>query len=250
MHLMKPLTVLQPGPDAGRAGSAVQRDRKELILTLLKARGGATLTEMAEASEISKQATSRHLEQLQTKGLVEMEIVEHAGPGRPAHRYRLTEAASSHFPVEHRALASELVDFMASTMGQEAVSLFFAKRTQGRSEQFRSQLDGLDLEQKLEMLTQLVSRQGYMAELVRLDQDTFLLRQANCPIGDLAFRYGHPCSNEVVMYSDLLDAQVERQQYMADHDPFCTYLIRRRGAQANSMTTSEIHGRVHIDQDS
>src|SRR5438270_11310280 len=99
-------------------------DRKQDVLALLKARGSAGLAEIAEHLHVSKQGALRHLEGLQARGLVEVSVDEHRGPGRPGHVYRLTAAAGEHFPSGHRELAAELVGFMDAT----EVERFFSER--------------------------------------------------------------------------------------------------------------------------
>ena len=89
--------------------------KRDTILAFLKTRGHATLGEIAAHLEVSKQGALRHLEALETAGLATVSSAEAAGPGRPEHVYKLTAAASEHFPDGHRELTTGLVDFMTSS---------------------------------------------------------------------------------------------------------------------------------------
>jgi len=88
----------------GKLGSV---ERKEAILLFLKVRGDASLAELAERMEVTKQGALRHVEGLEARGLIERVAATqvHDGPGRPEHHYRLTPAAADLFPRPHRHLA-------------------------------------------------------------------------------------------------------------------------------------------------
>ena len=61
-------------------------DRKEAILLFLKVRGEASLAELAERMEVTKQGALRHVEGLEERGLIERvpDVQVHDGPGRLA----------------------------------------------------------------------------------------------------------------------------------------------------------------------
>src|SRR5579864_9432605 len=115
--------------------------RREAILAFLKVRGHATLGEVAEHLEVSKQAAQRHLESLEADGLATVTSVPH-GIGRPENVYQLTAAAEDHFPDGHRQLTGELIDFM--TTGQ--LKQFFERRAARLEAEYATKLAGLDFE--------------------------------------------------------------------------------------------------------
>jgi predicted ArsR family transcriptional regulator len=196
-------------------------ERREEILQFLKARGRASLADVAAHLGLSKQGALRHLEQLESHGLVEFTTEERTGPGRPGHVYRLTAAAGEHFPSSHRELVAELVQFV----GRDQLDAFFALRAARLEAEYRPQLEGLELEEKVRRLARLASEHGHMAT-VEDDGGTLSIRQCNCPIADVAVATGMPCRHEAEMYSRLLDAEVTRATWMAEAAPACTYTIR------------------------
>jgi predicted ArsR family transcriptional regulator len=196
-------------------------DRKRDVLTLLKARGSAGLAEIAEHMGLSKQGALRHLEALQASGVVEVFTEERHGRGRPGHVYRLTAAASAHFPTRHRELALELVDFMEA----EEVDRFFAGRARKLEAEYVSKLEGLDFEERAQALAQLTTEQGHMTELVKRPDGGLQLRHCNCPIQEVAARSGHPCRHEQELYERLLGVMVARSTWLGDGDASCTYDI-------------------------
>jgi DeoR family transcriptional regulator, suf operon transcriptional repressor len=196
-------------------------DRKQDVLALLKARGSASLAAIAAHLGVSKQGALRHLEALQTGGLVEVSTEAHRGPGRPGHVYRLTAAAGDHFPSGHRELAGELVEFM----DESELERFFAARARRLEAEYRARLAGLDFAERVRELVRLTRERGHMTELVEGPDGGLQLRHCNCPIQDVAARGGHACRYEQDVYRRLLGAAVARSTWLGGGDPNCTYDI-------------------------
>jgi DeoR family suf operon transcriptional repressor len=196
-------------------------DRKQDVLTLLKARGSAGLAEIAGHLGVSKQGALRHLESLTAKGLVEVSTEDHHGPGRPGHVYRLTPAATEHFPSGHRELAGELVEFLDET----ELDRFFAARARRLEAEYGARLAGLDFTARVRELVRLTRERGHMTELVEGPDGGLQLRHCNCPIQDVAARSGHACRHEQDVYRRLLGAAVARSTWLGAGDASCTYDI-------------------------
>jgi len=207
-------------------GKLLVVERKEAILLFLKVRGDASLAELAERMELTKQGALRHVEGLEARGLIERvpDSQVHDGPGRPEHHYRLTPAAADLFPHAHRQLASELVDFMES----DQLDRFFKARAARLEREYAARLAGLDLEARVRELARLASEAGHMTEVVEMGGGKLALKHCNCPIQDVAAKAGHPCRHEQDMYQRLLGAEVERTAWMAGTDNNCTYEINPR----------------------
>jgi predicted ArsR family transcriptional regulator len=201
-------------------------ERKEAILLFLKVRGDASLAELAERMEVTKQGALRHVEGLEARGLIERvpDTQEHDGPGRPEHHYRLTPAAADLFPHAHRQLAAELVDFMES----DQLDRFFKARADRLEREYATRLAGLDFEARIRELARMASEAGHMTEVVEMTGGKLALKHCNCPIQDVAAKAGHPCRHEQNMYERLLGAEVKRTAWMAGSDNNCTYEINPR----------------------
>jgi len=198
--------------------------RKDAILSFLKANGQASLADVSAHLELSKQGALRHVEALLAEGLIEKGSEVHVGPGRPEHVYRLTGAASEHFPHGHRELAGELVKFMAA----DQLERFFAERAARTEARLAVELAGLTFERKIRRLAELAAEGGHMTEFVDNGDGSYTIRHCNCPIADVAAETGHPCHREQSMYGRLLEAEVERTTWMANSDPTCTYVIKQQ----------------------
>ena len=200
----------------------MEHDRKREVLGLLKVRGGATLVEVAEHLAITRQGALRHLEALESAGLVETTAAPEARPGRPRHRYTLTPAADATFPAAHRELAQDLVRFLE----RDALDRFFEARTARIEAGYRSRMHGGDVRARAEELARLATENGHMAEVVETPGGGIAIRQCHCPIGDVAMESRTPCRHEQEMYGRLLGAEVVRSASIPDSDPACMYEVR------------------------
>jgi DeoR family suf operon transcriptional repressor len=206
-------------------------DRKTEVLTLLKLKGEARLSEVAEHLGLTRQGALRHLEALQAQGLLEVSPAQARGRGRPGHVYRLTAAASKMFPSGKRVLATELVDFMESA----ELERFFAARARRLEAEYAARLAGLDLEGRVRELARLARESGHMTEVVELADGSLQLRHCNCPIQDVAARGGHACRQEQMLYERLLGAAVARSTWLGSGDPNCTYEITSTPNERNEL---------------
>src|SRR5919202_5015884 len=73
------------------------------LLRQLKCSGPQTAAALAAALGVSAVAVRKHLDALAAEGAVAVEGVRQP-VGRPAYRYRLTEAAEAYFPQGHHPL--------------------------------------------------------------------------------------------------------------------------------------------------
>ncbi|PZR98060.1 MAG: hypothetical protein DLM67_06540 [Candidatus Nephthysia bennettiae] len=197
-------------------------DRKMEVLALLKARGHASLSDVAVSLGLTRQGALRHLDALRERGLIEVSVAPAQGRGRPGHLYALTEQATDAFPSGHRQLATELVDFMEST----ELERFFAARALRLEAEYSPKLAGLSFEGRVRELARLAREGGHMTEVVEGDDGSLQLRHCNCPIQDVAARSGHPCQHEQSLYERLLGAPLARTTWVGAGDTSCTYDIK------------------------
>ena len=196
--------------------------KRETILAFLKMHGPTTLGEIATHLEVSKQGALRHLEALEASGLTAVTSAEPHGRGRPENVYKLTAAAGEHFPVGHRELTGQLVEFMSN----EQLKRFFEQRAARLEAEFARRLEGLDFDARVRELARLATEHGHMAEVVQLEDGGLAIRHCNCPIQDVAARTGLPCKSEQQMYQRLLGTEVRRSTWMPEAADDCTYEMK------------------------
>lgn len=214
---------------------------KDRLLFLLKTRGPQTTKALARALDISVPAVRRHLETLGDQVISE---VEAQGVGRPAHVWRLGEAAQSRFPDTHAELTVQLLDTIEKRLGKQALDTIIDARQQATAETYRQRLAGTStLAARLKRLVDLRSEEGYMATLEK-QADGWLLIENHCPICAAAERCQSFCRNELETFRMLLGDSVcvERVEYLLGGGGRCAYSIRKLGGDRPARQDTAPHG--------
>jgi Predicted transcriptional regulator len=93
-------------------------DTKQEILQLLLKHGELKAQTLADSLQITPQAIRRHLNELESEGLVSY-TSEVAGMGRPQHIYRLTKKGRDRFPAGYDQFTLSFLDTLAESLGRE-----------------------------------------------------------------------------------------------------------------------------------
>ncbi len=210
-----------------KSGSLIHKQMpttRRRILTLLKEQGELTADELAEYLGISSVAVRRHLTKLEGDQLVAYEEVQR-GMGRPSFVYKLGEAASSFFPRRYQELAATVIETIKELYGREAIDAIFQMRSEHLINAYRQRINGVTLDKRLAQLTELREADGYMSTWELDEDNTFILREANCPIIHVAADCGSACDCDQALLADLLDADVVRKGHLAKGDGACVYEV-------------------------
>ncbi|MBR8826889.1 MAG: iron-sulfur cluster biosynthesis transcriptional regulator SufR [Gomphosphaeria aponina SAG 52.96 = DSM 107014] len=207
-----------------------QHSTKQDILQYLLKEGEATATQIAEALEITPQATRRHL-----KDLEEEELVEHAAVqpkmGRPQYVYQLSRIGRGVFPHRYGEFAVSFLDILADTFGEKQVGEVLRKQWERKAKEYSKFLSDGSLQERMTKLVELRRQEGYMAELHKIDEtkngNKFFLAEHNCAIVDVAESYPSVCGHELEMFGAVLpDCIVERTHWINNGEHRCGYLIQ------------------------
>jgi predicted ArsR family transcriptional regulator len=204
------------------------------LLQMLKVSGPLMVSEMAERLGITEMAVRRHLHAMERDGLVGTTLVRQA-MGRPSHAFSLTEKAQGLFPNNYHGLALDLLEELeAELQDADAVKRLFDRRKVKLVHRYRDRVPAGDLREKVRSLAEIQNESGYMAgwETGNGDEEgVYIIDEYNCPIARVANRYGHACQSELELFRELLGADVERVECIAESGRRCRYLIRERGGK-------------------
>lgn len=195
------------------------------ILKLLKENGTLTADELARMLGISSVAVRRHLTKLEGDSLVAYNE-EQRGMGRPSFVYQLGKAADTYFPRRYEELATDVLETITELFGSDAIDAIFRMRSQQLIQNYRTKITGSTLDERLNQLTQLREADGYMSTWEPDQDGTFILREANCPIINVAEGCYSACDYDHVMLENLLDATVERKSHLVNGDGACVYQVK------------------------
>ena len=208
---------------------ATERTADRLLL-LLKTRGAQTTRALADALEISVPGVQQQLNRLEADGMVQSQTSA-GGVGRPALIWSLTPEALERFPDTHAELTVTLIESIRRSLGEAALEAVIAEREASSRARYRDGLAGAKtLKSRLERLAALRSAEGYMAEVERLPDKSWILAENHCPICAAARSCQGFCRHELEMFSDLLgsDVVVDRVEYVLSGGRRCAYRITPR----------------------
>lgn len=199
------------------------------LLNALKSSGPQTAADLAGDLRVTSVAVRQHLDGMYAEGLVDFEDVK-GSVGRPKRVWGLTAAGHQQFPDSHSTLIVGLLEGLSDLYGNDGLESLIAHREAKTGKLYKDAMrETTDLGSRVEVLADLRSREGYMAEVIRED-DGFLLVENHCSICAAATACQGFCRSELSLFKDVLgpDATVERIEHLLSGDRRCMYRITPR----------------------
>ena len=137
---------------------------KEDILNYLLKHGQAKASELAQALEITPQATRRHLKDLEIEDLIEHQSRK-VGLGRPQYIYYLSKQGRDHFPNCYGEFAVSFLKTLTETVGEQQVGEILRKQWERKAEDYRRRIGRGTLKERVSKLVKLRQEEGYMTEI-------------------------------------------------------------------------------------
>ena len=189
---------------------------RQAILRLLKQQGPSDSEALGAQLGISAMAVRQHLYALHAQKLVTYQE-EQRPIGRPAKMWGLTPAAESHFPDAHAGLTVNLLHAVEQTFGEQGVKRIVSRCAEQHIETYRSRIPArASLQNRLATLISLRNEEGYMAEVQRQPDGSFLLIENHCPISAAANTCPKLCDAEFEVFRAILGqgVAIERTEHM------------------------------------
>jgi len=204
--------------------SIMTHSTRETLLRTLKARGQATVAQLAETLGISAVSVRHHLASLQAEGLIKSSEVRH-GVGRPHLVYALTEAAHERFPARYMRLSERLLDELKASLPPAALEDMFMRMAEGMVAEYAGRLEGKSLEEKMSLLLELLGAEGFMARWNRTGE-TISLTEYTCPYLVIGQRHPEVCAIDQTVIQQVLNANVEKTTCVLEGGDRCVFLIK------------------------
>src|SRR3989454_5697109 len=201
---------------------------REAILRLLKQRGPSDSEALATALGISAMAVRQHLYALRRQELVGFQE-EPRLVGRPAKLWFPTPMANRFFPDTHARLTVNLLNATGATFGKAGVQRLVTRCAKQQIADYRSRIPARSsLQRRLEALISIRSEEGFMAELQRQRDGSFLLIENHCPISAAANVCPKLCDAEMQVFRAILGegVTIERAEHMVAGARRCVYRIQ------------------------
>lgn len=205
-------------------GTTAISDTQRRVLVAVKRHGEITADELAATLGISASGVRQHLGALRIAGLVEADKVR-GQPGRPVDRYRATVRTEPLFETTDGDFSIELLGDIEAE-DPEIVDRVFERRRQRQVDTARKRVVGRPINEQVDIVTQLLDAQGYLADHEQLDDQHFRINLHNCPIWTVANRFRQACSAELDLLRELIPgASVQRVTHKTAGAHTCAYDI-------------------------
>ena len=199
---------------------------RQSILEALKREGPLAIAQLAERLAMSGEAVRQQLVQLQREGWIEALHDRAAGrhSGRPAARYRLTQAGDHVFPKHYDALTVAVLDAVSSELGPEALDRILASLTDAQARVWEQRLAGKSVRERVEALRGVYEGEDPFMEAEEVSGG-FRLIEHNCPFLNVALERPALCSLTVSLLSRLLGFEVVREERFQSGDGRCSFRV-------------------------
>ncbi|MET3600496.1 metalloregulator ArsR/SmtB family transcription factor [Martelella mangrovi] len=193
----------------------------------LKMHGPLTAADLGKRLGTTGEAARQQLMRLGESGLV-VATSQRSGVGRPRQEWSLTEAGQTRFPDTHATLTVELLDSIRSELGEQALNTVIAARERRTGNVYAAAMAGCrSLNEKVEVLSELRSAEGYMADWSEQEDGTVRFVEHHCPICAAATACQGFCRSEMAIFRMLLGPSVEirRDEHIVNGGRRCTYVL-------------------------
>jgi DeoR family transcriptional regulator, suf operon transcriptional repressor len=195
--------------------------RAELLVALKKAPHPLTAKELAEQFGVTPNALRRHLDSLEAEELVRYRR-EVRGVGAPVHAYSLSPAGEALFPQGYAPVLAAVLESVREVSGPEGVMALARRQWQGLVEQASPRLAELPLHERAQLVAELRSSQGFMAE-AHATESGDVADRAVMRADAGAARFPEICAAEQEFVERMLAVPVTRTAHILDGCSCCEY---------------------------
>ena len=172
----------------------------------------------------------QHLLQLEKESLIEsFDRAEKVG--RPSKYWRLTDAGHGRFPDRYADLTISLINDVKSIFGEQGLERLIDKRERESLSLYQNAVKSRQsLAEKVKVLAELRSNEGYMADVIVNDEpNSFYLVENHCPICAAATECQKFCRSELDIFRKVFgqDVNVNREEHIISGARRCAYRIEK-----------------------
>ena len=205
------------------------------LLALLRSGVATTVSELAEATDVTDTAVRQRLNRLMSEGLVCRTAIR-AGRGRPAHRYTLTKKALRQLGSNFNDLAIILWREIREIEDHSIRRGLIARVASALAKMYRSRVQGETTEERMRSLAALFAERRVAFD-VRTEDDTVVLQANQCPYPELAEEDRAICAVEKILFSELLSEDVRLSQCRLDGHTCCEFSTKPSGEALGAIET-------------
>ena len=176
------------------------------VVQLLRRRD-RTVSEMAEALDLTGNAIRAHLSKLERDGLARP-VGKREGVRKPETVYGLTPEAEQLFPKAYDQVLSRLLDVLSQRLSPKVTREVLQKVARQIADDFP--LQNGTVRDRVEGAQEVLEHLGGLSELEAYD-DRFVIRGCSCPFGAIVGHHPEICHLAERLLADLTDLPVQQR---------------------------------------
>lgn len=203
------------------------------VLDLLRQDEALSVTELAEAMEVTATAVRQRLTRLMAQGFVKRVTLK-AGRGRPSHKYSLTKKGRQETGSNFTDLAFVLWQEVRAVRDAEVRRGLLERISKKLAAQYGERFRGVTLQERMEALVGLMAERRVPFEI---DQRAELpvLNALACPYPELAEVDRGVCAMERSFISEVLGADVRLEHCRLDGEGCCAFAVQQSPAATSGF---------------
>ncbi|MFN8499443.1 MAG: DeoR family transcriptional regulator [Anaerolineae bacterium] len=197
------------------------QETRQTIVEILKARGHATVEELAEALALTPMTVRHHLSILEERKLVATDV-QRGRVGRPHYVYHLTPAADELFPKAYHILAERVLAKIKEHYGPQEARSILQDIAGDLAEPHLAELAGKPLAERLIQIEEIMAAEGFR---VRVTDDSEMpgVEVCNCAYRHVAAHHPEVCELDRTLLESVLGRTLVRVKHAPAGDDCCRY---------------------------
>jgi predicted ArsR family transcriptional regulator len=192
------------------------------LMDLLRIAGPLSVTQLADAMEVTATAVRQRLTRLTFKSLIQREAVR-AGRGRPKHRYWLTEKGVRQTGSNFTDLALALWNEFSQVQDEDLRRQMLRRIARTLAEGYAEKIQGNTAAERIRSLGELLAQRRIPVSVEDSSSQQSTLTAHACPYPNLAENDRSVCQMEKMLFSELVGGDVELTQCRLDGGSDCRF---------------------------
>jgi predicted ArsR family transcriptional regulator len=217
------------------------------IVEHLQRNGPTTVKELEILLGVTTTAVRQHLNTLQGEGYIQREAV-HAGVGRPAHAYAVTDKARELFACHCDDLALTLLQEVMLLEGPGKGAMLLDRVGDRLAQRYAGSVRAQGVERRVSEMAAALEQRGVLTDVSTADgafgPGALVLSAYNCPYHELAQDNRDICAMDEKMLRSVLGANVSLSSCIMDGHNRCAFVVQpasNGGAAHSSPEPAPIH---------
>lgn len=195
------------------------------ILRYILERGEATVKDIEDGLQVTRNAVRIQLDHLVAQGLLGSRLVKKER-GRPYSAYYVTDQGRDALPNHYKDLAKSLWEEISKITDSKKKEEVLNTISSKLAEDYKNKISEGTVKERLGRFVAELNKEGIPSELSE-NQEGYVWNEFNCPYYEVAKEYSDICAIELEMMGKLLGSPVERSEWLLSGAAGCQFKMRK-----------------------